>query len=357
MPASAATMIKTHQPPTLFVIVTSQSTQARAYDAFSSWCTDAVAAGSECRFVADLPYTGKHGGRSYLQRAPPGMHWIVQPPIPSPPSSCCRGGKGFFCSEHRRRTLSAQYRYLPALALARQLEPFASGRAQWVVLLDDDSFVFVRRLLRFLGRQYRRPHQHPIMLGEFKPDRSYACGGAGAVLSRAALLRLDLQACIARTRRRCMQSDWQLGDCVRRAKRDDGRGAAEPHGVAAGVYRQSHRQSSGTAAARAITLESAHGCGSCADASATVNSSLARLRAGCHFMQEAGAHARWLLQTLNCSSHRVSSPSIVHGGKVVSPAWGLQIQTSKSLAAMLAQRHRSASRATLRECEARHRKV
>ena len=216
------------------------------------------------------------------------MRWTVVPNVRAPSAaSCCHDGKGFFCSSHRRLTLTAQYRYLPALALVKRTEPFASGRTQWVVLVDDDSYVFVRRLRRLLSG-YRSTQ--PLMLGEFRGDNAYACGGAGAVLSRAALLHLDLATCIARTRRRCLQSDWQLGECVRAARRP------------------------------AIHLDARHGCGTCAATSRNGSDRYAGAPpAGCHFMQEAEPHARWLLATAaggGNRSHRVRSPSIVHGAKV-----------------------------------------
>ena len=112
-------------------------------------------------------------------------------------------------------------------------------------------------------------------MGELKPGGSYACGGAGTVLSRAAALRLDVPRCIARYRRRCMQSDWMLADCAR------------SHGV---------------------RFNGDHGCGSCSvsGAAAAPDVLAANLRAGCQFMQNAGRHLARL--PTNCSS-----PSIVHG--------------------------------------------
>ena len=330
----------------LFVVMTSRETKQRALDAFTSWCASAVAQGSYCRFVADLPFAEGNKSEEFL---PSGMHWTVQRASP-PPASCCRGRAGFFCSAHRRRTFSAQYRFLPALSLATKLRPIASGRAQWVVLLDDDSFVFVRRLRRMLVTRYKHAQSQPVMLGEFKSDTSYACGGAGAVLSRSALLRLNVDACITRTRLRCMQSDWQLGECVRMATR--------------------RRSSGGSRASRAdshsIKLVTQYGCGTCAVANRNCSGRnnlrrcAAPLRAGCQFMQDAGPHARWLLQTANCT--RVRSPSIVHGSMVVGAngsympeavrgvAAVAEGDTVTRLAAVLAQLHRSAARSSRAAC-------
>ena len=249
-------------PHILFVVLTSRAKRHRAVAAWNSWCTGV---GAMCQFFADAPFGDPR---------PPQLQWTSVKSV-LPRRSCCRNKQGFFCSDHRKTTLAAQYRYLPALRLARRSEAFTSGRAQWVVLLDDDSFVFVHRLRGLLSRYDPRT---ALMLGEFKPDRSYACGGAGAVLSRASLVKLDLDLCIARMSQRCSQSDWQLGDCVRKTGR--------------------------------IRMEAKHGCGSCAVRNCT--SCDARMRGGCQFMQEASAYTRWLVQTANCSS--LASPSIVHGG-------------------------------------------
>ena len=278
---------KAHSAPSiLFAIVTSRATRRRALAAYSSWCAAAVSNGGWCHFFADLPF-----GSGGTPARPAGLRWTVAKDTSGRPSAsaCCRDGRGFFCSAHRQKTLAAQYRFLPALALAKRSAAFTSGRAQWVVLLDDDSFVFVRRLRRLLTRY--SPEQ-PLMLGEFRSDRAYACGGAGAVLSRGALEQLDLDGCVARTRHRCLQSDWQLGECVRHAR-------------------------------PSLRLEARHGCGTCATAPPNCTGDDRGSRAdgaaecaaappsGCHFMQEAGAYAQWVLQTANCS--RVRAPSIVHG--------------------------------------------
>ena len=286
-------------PSLLFVVVTSRATRRRALAAYESWCTDAAAAASWCRFMADKPFGGEDGASP---PRPAGLHWTVVRGATAPPAgACCRNGRGFFCSAHRKQTLAAQYRFLPALALARRAAPFTSGRAQWVVLVDDDSFVFVRRLRRLLARY--SPDQ-PLMLGEFRADHRYACGGAGAVLSRAALRSLDLEGCIARTRRRCLQSDWQLGECVRRARPAVRLEARHGCGTCATPARNCSGASgeSGRADGRAAALRGASTAEACAEPPP----------AGCHFMQDAAPHVDWLLATANCS--RVRAPSIVHGG-------------------------------------------
>ena len=197
-----------------------------------------------CRFFADAAF-GSDG-----REVPPRLRWsAVRSSVPR--GGCCKRGHkpGFFCSPHRSRTLAAQYRYLPALKLVKQSDAFVRGRVQWFVLLDDDSLVFVPRLRALLAQYDAR---RPLMLGEFKRDRTYACGGAGAIFSRAALAQLDLDACIHRTARRCMQSDWQLADCVRHAP--------------------------------SVLVVPRHGCGSCAVRNCSMGQCAQRLHDGCHFM-------------------------------------------------------------------------
>ena len=280
-------------PAILFVIITSRTTRDRALSTFSSWCATAISNGCWCQFVSDQPFGGGASNPLPSHNGKP-MQWSVVRKVPQPaPGHCCRGKKtGFFCSEHRQKTLRAQYRYLPALAAARRGSIFATGRAKWVVLLDDDSYVFVKRLRRLLSRY---DPEKRWLLGEFRHDRAYACGGAGAVLSRSALLSLDLDNCIARSSKRCQQSDWQLGDCVRRLV--DGKGGGGGGGGDDGR----------------ITLETRHGCNTCAVPARNCSSEACDEPppAGCHFMQDARPHVGWLRDTANCS--RVRGPSIVHG--------------------------------------------
>ena len=55
-------------------------------------------------------------------------------------------GESFFCRQHRAATLEAQYCFLPALQHVRSSPRFERGDLRWVVLVDDDSFVFAERL-------------------------------------------------------------------------------------------------------------------------------------------------------------------------------------------------------------------
>ena len=91
------------------------------------------------------------------------MPWVTVS-AGSPPARCCtrrpgggggsasRRSAGFFCRSHRALTLHAQYRFLPALAHVQQSAAFRRGAFKWVVVVDDDAFVFVRRLLWLLAR-------------------------------------------------------------------------------------------------------------------------------------------------------------------------------------------------------------
>ena len=154
------------------------------------------------------------------------------------------------------------------------------------------------------------------MLGEFRADHAYACGGAGAVLSRGAVQRLDLNACVGHLRRRCLQSDWQLGVCVRAVSRP------------------------------AVRLEARHGCGTCAVAARNCSGAGANEHcrafpsadappAGCQFMQEAEPYAQWLLAGTSGNESRggppLRGPSLVHGAGV---AHALSLGTRRRRGAM-----------------------
>jgi hypothetical protein len=139
------------------------------------------------------------------------------------------GPSSLFCennsrSAHMRATLAAQYRFLPALRHA--YETLVQKGTRWVVMVDDDSWVSVPRLLEVL-KLFR--YDRPIQLGDFMLDnvpnkanhthwrRPFACGGAGTVLSRAALNRMDWDSCLRSFHGSCQQSDWMIGHCLERA--------------------------------------------------------------------------------------------------------------------------------------------
>ena len=144
---------------------------------------------------------------------------------------CCRRwaaatweGKGpvdIFCGRHPNKTLPSQYRFLPALAHARRthLAQLEAAARKWVVLVDDDSFVSLPRLLQLLGQVN---HSQSVQLGDFVRTsrnethwiRPFACGGGGTVLSRAAVLATDFHNCARRFAGTCMQSDWMIAFCL-----------------------------------------------------------------------------------------------------------------------------------------------
>lgn len=85
----------------------------------------------------------------------------------------------FPCARTARRTrrrvqatLRAQYRFLPALAAVKASAEFASGQIKWVLIVDDDSWVFTSNLLDLLKRF---PHQVPLYLGA-RPCAARPCG-------------------------------------------------------------------------------------------------------------------------------------------------------------------------------------
>ena len=166
------------------------------------------------------------------------------------PSDCCRYADAeklhartamptdaasglFFCEEHRARTLRAQYRFLPALAWTRRkwAGAWSSGALQWLVLVDDDSRVNPQILAQHLRAV---DSSHAVYLGDFvrwkrapwwhDPDQlfgsaggTFACGGAGTLLSRATVVATAFDECARRFAHGCFQSDWMIGRCVEQA--------------------------------------------------------------------------------------------------------------------------------------------
>ena len=101
----------------LFVVLTAHQTRHRALLAHHSWC-----AGANCLFVAE---------DALGERWQPAPRWAQLHLSTHPPTGCCRKSR-FYCSAHRKRTLAAQYRFLPALQLARRSVGVTSGRVRWV---------------------------------------------------------------------------------------------------------------------------------------------------------------------------------------------------------------------------------
>ena len=106
-------------------------------------------------------------------------------------------------------------------AHVKQSAAFTRGRFRWLVLVDDDSFVFAAHLRWVLSRL---DASQPLYLGDFGSSTEafglhvprFACGGGGSVLSAEAVRRMDLLGCIGRYHAQCMQSDWMIGGCARR---------------------------------------------------------------------------------------------------------------------------------------------
>ena len=206
----------------LFVVLGSSRFRFRAQRAYTSWCQ--AARNVRCLFVAD---DDPVLDAASLEHDP--MPWVTIGGT-APPDHCCahergrasahRRSRGFFCTAHRAKTLRAQYRFLPALLHVQRAAALRSDAFRWVVLVDDDAFVFVPRLLWILSRL---DHRQPIYAGDFGSSGEataagiphFACGGGGSVLSIAALRRMDVARCLTSYHTRCMQSDWMIGGCAR----------------------------------------------------------------------------------------------------------------------------------------------
>ncbi len=204
------------QPPSssiYYIIMGSTNRLDRSLLQHRTWCQSA-----RCFFVSD-------DARNTSGAYEVGMRLV--PPLNAQgrsPNSCCANAssvaeRAFFCSEHRSSTLAAQYRYMPALAWAKQ-----QPDVDWVALVDDDSFVFPASMARILAKYNATA---PWLLGDFWSPTAdggagattalYACGGGGSIFSRGALAQMDLHACMQALHRRCMQSDWMLGECAQQA--------------------------------------------------------------------------------------------------------------------------------------------
>ena len=183
----------------LFLVMSSARFQSRALSLHNGWCR-----GLRCIFFTDAPFT----------TTPVGMRVIVQGEQPHPaPDHCCALRPPDFCLPAWKAKLAAQYRFLAALAWAK--EPYLSMGTDWFAIVDDDSYVWPARLFRLLSRH--RPAEEAVYLGDF-PLRSgsgqkFACGGSGSVLSRRALHAMDVPRCIRSFASQCLMSDWMIGQC------------------------------------------------------------------------------------------------------------------------------------------------
>lgn len=203
----------------LFVVMGSSRYRHRTMLAYHSWCS---IEGVRCIFIAEYDSTDNTRAMedldaSIVDRDP---FPAVRVRAPSPPKHCCirRGNsKNFFCEGHRAATLRAQYRFLPALQMVRCSPAFVAGRFRWIVLVDDDSFVFPRKLRWLLSRL---DHSKPLYLGDFGSSGEatrmriphFACGGGGSVLSAAALKRMEVRGSSFRGTEEPLQPECRLFD-------------------------------------------------------------------------------------------------------------------------------------------------
>ena len=122
---------------------------------------------------------------------------------------------------------SAQLKFLPALQFLKTHPDFRPGKAQWVMLVDDDTYVFSRNLVLTLdqfGAGITRYIGHVCPEAVVKklnggPSDDFVMGGGGSLLSRLALEKMDVQACINRQNStwKHWQSDWMIGACAAEA--------------------------------------------------------------------------------------------------------------------------------------------
>jgi len=139
----------------------------------------------------------------------------------------------------------AQLRFLPALNYMRDLllsrgdghSPF--GRAKWLVVVDDDTFVFYNNLHHHLATL---DASRPIYTGDVFPrewlpvkmngnggevgagvssDFPFVNGGGGSIFSRGALEQMDTMRCLNHSmpgqKWWRWQSDWMIGACAAEA--------------------------------------------------------------------------------------------------------------------------------------------
>lgn len=122
---------------------------------------------------------------------------------------------------------SAQLKFLPALQFLTTHPDYRSGKVKWVMLVDDDTYVFSRNLMltleqfgtgspRYIGNVCPETVVQKLNGG---PSDDFVMGGGGSLLSREALERMDLQACINRQNStwKLWQSDWMIGACAAEA--------------------------------------------------------------------------------------------------------------------------------------------
>lgn len=175
----------------LFGVMTSGVNSRRARATKATWCG---AAGIKCVFFSETAETAKE----------------VEPVV------------AFYDigSDYK----SAQLKFLPALQFLKTHPDFRSGKVQWVMLVDDDTFVLSRNLMLTLdqfgaGSTRYIGHTCPEAVVKKRnggPSHDFVMGGGGSLLSRLALEKMDIQACITRQNStwKHWQSDWMIGACA-----------------------------------------------------------------------------------------------------------------------------------------------
>lgn len=182
----------------LFMVMGSSRYKHRTLLTHRSWC---AGEGVRCIFFADEDVANGHTASDTASSVGRDPFASVRVQPATHPTRCCvrrRGGASFFCDRHRAATLRAQYRFLPALQVVRSSAAFGSGRFRWVVVVDDDTFVFARKLRWVLSRL---DYAKPLYLGDFGSSGDatqmripyFACGGGGTVLSAAALRQMEVR--------------------------------------------------------------------------------------------------------------------------------------------------------------------
>jgi hypothetical protein len=134
---------------------------------------------------------------------------------------------------------NAQLRFMPILYLMKQAIEGDFYRhfsdVQWVVVADDDTYVFYDNLLSAL---HILDHTKPVYTGNVSPESwfplrmdedghdlgvetstKFVNGGAGSFISLKGLLAMDMAGCLESSKHEWwkMQSDWMIGLCTARA--------------------------------------------------------------------------------------------------------------------------------------------
>lgn len=133
----------------------------------------------------------------------------------------------------------AQLRFLPVLSVMKQAfnsskESRKFKKLEWLVMADDDTYVFYYNLQQVLAKldcttsiytgNVAPQEWFPVRYDEYghdlgvSSDVPFVDGGAGSIFSRAAVEAMDVDACVKKSLPGGewwkMQSDWMLGLCA-----------------------------------------------------------------------------------------------------------------------------------------------